>query len=402
MTLVKGLSSRSIRVSKLLLFTILLLGMAPLVNNFNGFTYLVYNISIIGPLYYTVIFFLCLDIMVTARGQLESSRRSWLVLLALTIYGLCCVASGKWVLSDFPQVIKGISPILIYLALKVLTQGQLLPRAVELIRNWLILCAFGYGCFVILSFLLHKNLTAGQGYYGFVGANNDLVEMFMLCIPVMVEGWQLAGGSEKRKRFVYYFALFLTRSKALIAAPLLLLSTKKWRFIIPLFLVTGLFAYYAFAYYTAIFRGYGLEPSWDNILTFASFGRSTFLFLVIDNLGHRSLWDSLIGSGFAGAALNLGGKVGVEMDPIDAINMFGLVGAAFYAYFYIWLSFSAPIRGRTRLLLLPMVLYSFFGGHLLMNPISNTVYPFVLFLLRNGKRAKELSGSCLSASQSSF
>jgi hypothetical protein len=240
--------------------------------------------------------------------------------------------------------------------------------------------------FAVITAILRIRPAAGEGYYGFVHGNNDYVVMFFALFP-LTTFWRnrLALAS-------YYVALALTRSKGLIAlAPMMIMIPKSNKVRLGIVAVAGGILFLTVSYYVRYFlsnfgAGYELTPM--NLLIFLSFGRLRYLFRLFENMGDKSLIEHLVGSGFHGGLQYLGGKVGIEMDPFDAYNVYGLLGLVLSAWFYYWQILGLKnMAWKTKVKFLPLIGYSIAGGHLFNNPMSNLVFVLVLFILE-GRRER--------------
>ncbi len=123
----------------------------------------------------------------------------------------------------------------------------------------------------------------------------------------------------------------------------------------------------------------------DSVYNFITFGRYRYLKMMIDRIQEKSYVEIFFGSGIIGAARITSGKGGIEMDPADAFNIFGILGLLIVIYFYYVKPMASKYApGEFKLYYTMCIIYSVLGGHLIMNPISNTFYVIYLVILERG------------------
>jgi hypothetical protein len=118
------------------------------------------------------------------------------------------------------------------------------------------------------------------------------------------------------------------------------------------------------------------------LLTVVSAGRAKYANALFGNID-KNYMDYLIGSGLSGAIDITDGKVGIEMDVLDAFNIYGVVGVFILFSFYYIPIFRMKLPYYSKIIFFVVVLYSVFGGHLINNPLCNVYYAIFLGLLCN-------------------
>jgi hypothetical protein len=378
------------------LLTISFLVASPIINNINGLSIKYYNISILGPFFYSIFmaFFIIFALFSSRKRTNFFGVCTAILLLFFIQYTL-----GFTQLDEFQYYIKFFLPFLIYLSLKYVpfSQSDLFKLDLWWRRSILL-----YSIFILISFCIGFQYWEGKGYYGFIYALNDLTLVLLLGFYPIMNRNTFTG------KAIYISSVLLTFSKAIIFfIPLLILhyfryiheAVRNRKNLFMKFLSVGLlllvllfFAQYFCSYLTDLLGTYyknspakfieTFQKDPDSVYAFLTFGRSRYLQIMMDKLDQKSLLEVLIGSGISGAAKFTGGKDGIEMDPFDVFNIFGILGLVLITFFYYTKLFLYKKTTRIFKLTYAMcMLYSIFGGHLVMNPMSNSFYAIYLIIL---------------------
>ncbi len=355
---------------RLILVLILL---APLVNNINGFMMWKTGVSVLGPSFYSSVALLLFLILLSLEYKRDDLIKNYLLLGGLFLQYVIHVSMyGGW--ENIRSYIKVFLPLLLYRFLS-LHYGDRRETIGKLLAWSMLIWAF----FAIVTAVLHIHPSAGEGYYGFINGNNDYVAMLFALFPLTTT-WK-----SRYSVFFYYVAVVLTRSKGLLLlAPMMLFLPKSKKMVLVALGGAGLIFLITVAYYVNYFQiHYGRESKLSPmiLLQYLSFGRIHYLGILLGNLGDKPWYEHIFGSGFTGGMLYSGGKDGIEMDLVDDYNIFGIFKLCLtLGFYYANVFFSQKFTWRTKIKFLPLFFYSTFGGHLLFNPISNLVFALVLFV----------------------
>lgn|GEM_PF-2744706 len=380
------------------LFFILL---SPFVNNLNGLTMRFYDISIVGPLFY--------------GGSLLLFGIFGLILISpfrQPLFLLICYGAVVWYLLQFSyglvdirsiqHYVKFFFPFVIYTCLKYSKLSDKNLIRTEKVWQAAVLI---YSSFILLSFVIGFKYYTGKGYYGFIHGINDLTFLLLLGFYSVMTKSSLTG------KIVYVVSVLLTLSKTIfLFVPLLVFYGLKYlkggmrrektfflrsTSIFVLLLVTVFASRIFISYFGDLLVAHRLdsveramstyEDNPDLIYNFITFGRYRYLKMMIDRIDEKSYLEIFFGSGIIGATKIISGKVGIEMDPPDAFNIFGILGFLIVIYFYYVKPMASKYAPREfKFYYIMCIIYSVLGGHLIMNPISNTFYAIYLIILERG------------------
>lgn len=375
--------------------------LSPFVNNLNGLTMRFYGISLVGPLFYGG-FLLLFGIFGLMLIPPFEQPRFFLICFGTVAWYLLQFFCRLVDISSIQYYIKFFFPFIIYACLKYsrlsdknLTKIEKLWRASILV----------YSFFILLSFLIGFKYYGGKGYYGFIHGINDLTFLLLLGFYSIMTRSSLKG------KIVYVVSVLLTFSKMIfLFVPLLVFYGLKyvkggrrrekaffWRSASMLvLLVAAVFASrYFISYFTDLVVAHKLnsvervisthKENPDFVYRFITFGRYRYLKMMIDRIQEKSYLEIFFGSGIIGATRITSGKVGIEMDPPDAFNIFGILGFLIVIYFYYVKPMASKYApGEFKFYYIMCIIYSVLGGHLIMNPISNTFYVIYLVILERG------------------
>jgi len=369
---------------KYLNFLIIFVLLNPLINNLNGLSIKYYNISIIGPVFYTS-FFILFSLFLLAL----KNKKAIIVLTILSAYYLMGIFTNRFLYIHISDMIKVVFPILLFLFVKKIPLNRY--RTNKLIKA-IIYSAVLYSSFIFITFITgYKYYSFKSGYYGFVHALNDLIVFFLIIIFFI----RLLKHAGIKFEIICYFALAFTLTKAILVIPIYLvryMSSLSFYKNVILFVVIIIVYKYTHLYFERFYDDYFKEAekisliseNYDQIYInrTLSFGRSTILLRVLEN-SNKTGWDYLLGSGIEGARISSKGKIGVEMDIVDAFNIYGIIGLFILFFFYYIPMFKLNISYYSKLDFSIVVAYSIFGGHLYNNPLCNVFYGIILGLLSN-------------------
>ncbi len=307
-------------------------------------------------------------------------------------------------LHDLQYSIKFFMPFMIYYGLK----------SVSMNIDWTAVLKSMYMLFIVYSIFIWISLFHGyrettlRGYYGYVHGVNDLSIVYLILLPIIIY-------SKKKIFIVFYIATYLvTLSKGLVFAIPVFVFCLAFKSAINLRTVAIFFVFIAVILipcgyifwdyaYNQLFlpfvlpdmRQYkltGLSYILDHrefLFQIVTFGRSNFLKDLISNLQYKSTIEYIIGSGLYKGYLLSGDKLGgIEMDLVDAFNLWGVMGTVIFVWFYYIKAFSR-LKILTRISFLPGICYSIFGGHLIMNPLSNIIFVIIILIIENNAFSKD-------------
>jgi hypothetical protein len=363
--------------------------LAPFINSITGFTTKEYGLSIIGPLFYSLglLFFLLLSL------HKQRSCLPVFLLLFVFLHFFVSVIYGMNNVNDLQHYIKFAFPFIIYFSLKYTT----LKIDFLQIKKAIILSGLIYLYFILLSFIIgYKQYDNKIGYWGWVGAGNDMLVFLLFLLPYAALEFTW------KKKLVYFSGLFLTFTKSLfLLIPVYALyeiflkkrSTLSKRLYCLTFSICLLFSFYyiTVSYYRARADEHTINLSslssyGEREYRFLSFGRSIYLERFIGNFEHKSPFEIIWGSGLQGGLFFTEGKVGIEMDPFDILNNYGIFLLTGFIYlFYLKILFSKNLCLYHKFLFLPAISYSIFGGHLSNNPIANIPVAMLILLIEKGE-----------------
>jgi hypothetical protein len=372
--------------------------LAPFINSITGLTIKEYGLSIIGPLFYSLglLFFILLSL---------HKQRSFLpvfLLLFVFLHFFVSVIYGMNNVNDLQHYIKFAFPFIIYFSLKYTT----LKIDFLQIKKAIIFSGLIYLYFILLSFIIgYRRYDTKIGYWGGVGAGNDMLVFLLFLLPYAALEFTW------KKKLVYFSGLVLTFTKSLfLLIPVYTLyeiflkkrSTLSKRLYCLTFSICLLLSFYyiTVSYHKSLADEYRINLSslsnyGESEYRFLSFGRSIYLERFIGNFEYKSLFDIVWGSGLQGGLFFTEGKVGIEMDPFDVFNNYGIFLLAGFIYFYyLKILFSKQLHMYHKFLFLPAISYSILGGHLANNPIANIPVAMLILLIEKGEvPGMELSNS---------
>jgi len=365
---------------------------APIINNINGYTMREFNLSILGPVFYLAGFMFFCGLTLYKQKKIFP----FLGLIVFVVHFAISVAMGYNNIRQIQYYIKFVFPFIIYLVLKY----TVLNINFNKIQKGIIMSGWIYIFFIFFSFLIGFKYYEGKGYYGFIHALNDLIIFLLFLLPVVFLrfNWQ--------KKLIYFCGIFMTFSKALIVTiPYYLvfemLSKSNRKIINKFFMVIFcvfmivLLGKTTIPYYGRIAKSIDVNlfskevffEKKDNYIlyNFLLFGRYKWLNVFYKNHKDKSFFEKIWGSGFLGAEIITEGKGGIEMDPFDVYNIYGVFFLAVFVYFYYFkIVLIRGLKYQYKLLFLPAIGYSIFGGHLANNPISNIPVAILILLLERG------------------
>jgi len=365
---------------KIFLFFIIL---QPMVNSITGISFVFHYPSIIGPLFYITILFFSIIYLLSIKNL-----NIVITLLLFNLYFLLLYYTNRVGIAGYFDILKVILPFIVYLYAKNL---NLRNKKLLLIINTIKKSFLFYSFFILLSFLISFHIQPQlMGYFGFIHAGNDLILLLMFSLFF----YSILKKKDIRSNLFIFISYLLTLSKSIIIFGLVYLSSfvnKKNIFLVIIslllllyFIIIPLFDQKIFSYFSDansvldIYSNYKLEY----ILKIFSFGRSKFMFDIFST-DLKSFIDYIIGSGTIGAYIITNGKIGAEMDPVDAYNIYGLVGLSFLILFYYIPIYRLNIPFKSKLLFTVIVIYSIIGGHFYNNPLVGFYYGLILGLLQN-------------------
>jgi len=354
-------------------FVLVCIFLTPIVNNINGFMMYKFGVSALGPMFYSgLLLVVCLSLL-SLRFERKVLLNNYLLLFAIFAwYGAHSLMYGGWLIW-FRLYIKFFLPFLLYRFLHLYYAEDR-----ESVLRFLGATMYVWASMAILTAVFNINPSVGgEGHYGFIDGNNDYVAMLFALFPVL-RIWK-----SPTQKVMYLVAVVLTRSKGLLALGVMLFFRQKSK-LIKIFALIALAV--TVSYYMAYFhRIYKSTPaSIELVASFLSFGRFHFLGILWDHVGEKPWLDYVIGSGFGGGEIYTEGKMGIEMDLVDTLNLFGVLGFVVVVFFYYRKVFSLSSLSRAEKAdFLPLFLYSILGGHLLFNPVSNVVFVLVLVILED-------------------
>jgi len=258
---------------------------------------------------------------------------------------------------------------------------------------------FTYCCFSILSFVVNfRILPKKEGYFGLIRAGNDLIILYVLAL------FYYFHFREHRHRElmlnIVAISLLLTNSKVAILSIAILIVLEVIRrrsgtVRIVLILVAVLLCmvllrrYFGSLAMLAVIL-YDLDVGHLvnstnlilSLLSVVTYGRIGMASIAFEN-SERSVVELLVGIGQSRSAEAMNGRVGIEMDILDSINIYGLVGLLFLLFFYYLPIMKSKVDLNDKLMFLIVIAYSAFGGHFYNNPLVGTVYGVMLGLIEN-------------------
>ncbi|MBT3261246.1 hypothetical protein HOC37_01700 [bacterium] len=373
-------------------FLYLFIFLSPFVNNINGFMMKFYSFSFVGPLFYAISFlFFGFNILLYRKKEVL------LIILGLFFYFLILVLTNRSPFSSFVVYIKLINPIIIYFYVRHMVFDK---DKMKKIIQVMILSAVLYSSFIVLSVLTGFTYYEGKGYIGAIHAINALTMYYLVVFFFL----SILKRSVSNSELFIFVAYVLIKSKTiLIFMPIYIYRLfkyvlKNWSLGFRLLGFFGgiIFSYkYFYEWFILKFQQsfidlYSMRDLFfyytlDQVLNFLTFGRWTIWLLVLQNY-NKTFLDVIIGSGYYGAKYLTGGKIGIEMDVLNAFNVYGMVGVFLIFLFYYVPIFKFKISNYSKLLFFVVLVSAFFGGHLAVGPIANTMYGVVLGLLYNNDK----------------
>jgi len=97
----------------------------------------------------------------------------------------------------------------------------------------------------------------------------------------------------------------------------------------------------------------------------------------------RGLLDVVLGVGQLRSTNAMNGRVGIEMDILDSLNIYGILGLIFLVSFYYLPMFKIKTKVTDKIMFSIVIIYSAFGGHFYNNPLVGTIYGIMLGLIEN-------------------
>lgn len=365
---------------KIFLFFILL---QPIVNSITGMSFVFHYPSIVGPLFYMMILVFSIVFLLYIKNN-----SIVLTMLLFNIYFLFMFYTNRVGIGGYFDILKVILPFIIFLYAKNLnlTNKKLLLIIQKVQKSFLI-----YSFLIIFSFFISFRIQPNlMGYFGFIHAGNSLILLLMFSLFF----YSILNKKNITSKIFIFFSYLLTLSKSIIVFGLVYLSNFINRRNIVLvvilllallnFLIIPLFDKKIFCYFSDansvldIYSNYKIEY----ILNIFTFGRSKFMFDIFSS-DLKNFLDYIVGSGTIGAYIITNGKIGAEMDPIDAYNIYGIVGLSFLVLFYYIPVYRLAIPFKSKLIFTIIVIYSIIGGHFYNNPLVGFYYGLILGLLQN-------------------
>jgi len=365
---------------KIFLFFILL---QPIVNSITGMSFVFHYPSIVGPLFYMMILLFSIVYLLYIKNF-----NIVVTMLLFNIYFLFLFFTNRVGIGGYFDILKVILPFIVFLYAKNLnlTNWKLLLIIKKIKKSFMV-----YSFLIILSFLISFHIQPDlMGYFGFIHAGNDLILLLMFSLffysilkkkSITSEIFIFSSYLLTLSKSIFIFGLvylgsFVNKKNILLIVVLLLLLLHS--VIIPLF-DKKIFSYFSDANNILdIYSEYKLKY----ILNIFTFGRSHFMFDIFSS-DLKTFLDYIVGSGTIGAYIITNGKIGAEMDPVDAYNIYGIVGLFFLILFYYIPIYRLNIPLKSKLLFTVIVIYSIIGGHFYNNPLIGFYYGLILGLLQN-------------------
>jgi len=366
--------------------------MQPFINSLTGLSIRYDFPSVIGPLFYfAYIFFFLTYLIITRR-----STSSVVLVVFIIMYTLFMTVTGRVDESNISYIFKLLLPLILYLFVKNIRLDNVEYKR---IINYLIYSVLIYALSAIISFLLGYHIQPGKGYYGLIYAGNDMIVLFILTLfqlsimrretliseVVILIGYLLTLSKSIFLVFIAYLIKFVYISKTkpvffIRSGVSVLLISLSFPFLISYFknkAETYMLEFNSLSTF--------LSLDFSQISSFLTFGRSNYLEQTFIGYQRDGL-DYIFGLGLNNAANLLKGKVGIEMDFFDALNVYGILGVLYLVSFYYLPMFRFKFKFTSNLIFSMLLLYSFFGGHFYNNPLVGVYYGILLGLLEHNNK----------------
>ncbi|URZ03538.1 O-antigen ligase family protein [Clostridium felsineum] len=382
-----------------------LLIITPIVDNINGLTMKYLDKSFIGPVFKVLVIIL-MSMIFLAKKNVDNKKKI-LYFLVVFLYFIWLTLMYSFNTYDGDNLnfsFKFIYPILYYIVLcELVSKFQI---RLEKFKKYIIWMISIYSIFIYLTVVFrYQYFDYKSGYTGFVYGWNELVIAYLTGACILI----------KEKKF--YIVLFniiayvvMVSKSIFIFIPVFTIcyliyhkvNIKKIILLSVFVLITGGILMYSSAYQK--FYSYNSEfiTNYSEIYTNDSqdffsrltYGRSKFLNIFFSNISLKSKEESLIGSGSKASSYVPDSTAGgTEMDPFDAFNNFGVIGLIIYIFFYIIKGLKTS-KGIEKYIMLVVICFSIFGGHLFAHSTSNFVYANVIVYLWYRNKISNKSLAC--------
>lgn len=371
----------------------------PFIDNINGIMIKFFDISLIGPFYRIILLGFLLLVCYKEKISFRIKIEVYFLILGMFIWTSIHYYLGYSSISSIQNITKVFLPIVMYIIVSELIKIQKL--SVKTIKKSIIASITIYSLFIIFSFGINFKMFERTGYYGFIHAINDLAISYILALMVFLENtnykilflnifaFALMGSKSMFVFIPYFIVILIYKNKDIY------IKNKVKVFFIGIFmLIFGVYILFFSPISKKFFeekqylKNYNWEYLWKydrrTIYRELTYGRSEFYYDFIDNCVYKSSLEWVIGSGQKATLYTLG-KEGVEMDPIDSLNQYGVIGLVIYCIFYITMAFIKTNK-YDKFIFIIIILYSIIGGHLFNNAISGTYYGLLLAYSRNNSK----------------